>query len=687
MSEEKKLTIDKVFGKDGLFSEKIPHYEIREGQMQMARGVLDSFKNPSLFIVEAGTGTGKTYSYLVPALLSNKQVLISTATKALQDQIIKNDVPKLTELLGIDCNYMVLKGFSNYLCRHKYEEEKRGNYLSPKQKDNIDELILEEEHKIEIGSNSANFMDISNISILSRDSARFTVNNKKECLKRKCPYLKKKDSSSCKCFPILAREKAMQCNIIIVNHALYFADLGTNNNKQILPIVDAYVFDESHSIPDVARNFLSRNFEGKEVLKELASIFDEIPQNDEALKTLRPTLMDKMTELSHAIGEMNSFLQDHEVLKNNNRVNFLDFKYEKDSNNTKINKDFQEKFANIFKALKDLWKYCEENKDFLIAIEKEAIPLIHDYIDTLQYIGQVDKNNKIEKNQHVAYIELLDNSFNFVLTPLDVGHLIGNTFKQYIEDKKGIVCTSATITVKDDFSKYENDIGANLLPKARNKNAIVPSVFDYKKNSRIYVSSDFPDVKDNTRIITIIKMLKDTIDSVKGGIFFLTTSNQALDIAYKELSQLYKGKRLVLAQNQGRSNAFILDEFKKDGKAILIGTSSFWEGVDVPGSALSLVIIDKIPFSSPSDPLFKARCENLEEKGLSSFFNISIPEAVIALRQGVGRLIRQEKDRGAMIICDPRLVHMKYGAIFMNSLPPMQKCKSLTEVISFLKEK
>lgn len=686
MKDEKKLTIESVFGKDGLFSEKIPHYEVRVGQMQMAKGVLDSFINPSLFIVEAGTGTGKTYSYLVPALLSNKQVLISTATKALQDQIIKNDVPKLTELLGINCNYMVLKGFSNYLCRHKYEEEKNGSYLSPKQIEKIDELILEEENKIEIGSNNATFMDISNINVLSRDSSRFTVTNKKECSKRKCPYLKKKDSESCKCFPLLARDKAMQCNIIIVNHALYFADLGTNSVAQILPSVDAYVFDESHSIPDVARNFLSRNFESKEVLKELTSIFDNLPPG-EVLESIKTSLNEKMTTLNYALGEMNGFLQEHEVLKNNNKVNFLDFKYEKDSNNTKINKDFQEKFAEIFKALKDLWKYCEDNKELFVAIEKEAVPLIHDYIDTLQYIGQVDKNNKIEKNQHVAYIELNSDTFNFVLTPLDVGHLVGSTFNQYIEENKGIVCTSATITVKDDFSKYENDIGANLLPSSRNKHAIVPSVFDYKKNSRIYISNDFPDVKDNKRISTIIKMLQKTIDSVQGGIFFLTTSNQALESAYRELSILYRGKRLVLAQNQGRSNAFILDEFKKDGKAILIGTSSFWEGVDVPGSALSLVIIDKIPFSSPSDPLFKARCENLESKGKSSFMNISIPEAVIALRQGVGRLIRQEKDKGAMIICDPRLVQMKYGSIFMNSLPPMQKCESLTDVISFLKEK
>ncbi|SPT67890.1 Probable ATP-dependent helicase dinG homolog [Anaerobiospirillum thomasii] len=674
--------IDAVFDKGGIFEKSIKDYVPRQGQMQMAHAVGRCFNRGNVLIAEAGTGTGKTFAYLVPALKAYKNVVISTASKALQDQIILNDIPRLVKILKLDIRYMVLKGFSNYLCLRNFYESKQLGVFSPKQLASLESLIESEKVLIAQESDKCTFCEIN--SRYPKKITDLITCQSHNCLQGRCIY---KDQ----CFAFAARQRASQSQIVVINHALFFSTLhlqNTNPMASLLPDYNALIFDEAHTLPDIGRNFFARSISGLE-LKEIQKDFFE------AIKDVKDFPKGGFEDLFLLIDEASTHLYEylesklHPTDGKGEKINILYLKYtdyHEDGDNFTVDTTFRQKVGDLYLKLDKLVTLMENNKESAVEEIEGVVGRVVEARDVIVDCMTVDKDKmgNVNKQNQVSWIELGHKNYALSISPLDIGLDFGRFLLSKIERKVGVVMTSATISVKESFDKFIYDIGGNLLDD-HIQTMIVPSVFDYAKNSILFVSKDFAPISDAFRIRRIIDKLEKAMDSVTGGIFFLTTSYRALNEASVILADRFRDKRQVLVQNS-MSNSKLMDEFKKDGRAILIGTSSFWEGVDVPGRALSMVIIDKIPFGQPTDPLLQARCENLKKNGKNPFITLSIPEAVIALRQGVGRLIRKENDTGVMIICDPRLEQSSYGQIFLQSLPDMRRASSVDDIVAFFKE-
>lgn len=680
MEEIKFKAVEEVFSKDGPFAQNIPDYVTRDGQVDMAKAVSKSIKDSHLLVAEAGTGTGKTFAYLVPALLAKKKIVISTASKALQDQIIINDIPRLIKILGIkSVQYMVLKGFSNYLCMRKYDEVKKIS-LSATDAKNIDKIINEERALIEKKDQDCSFCEVN--SRFSNTIVSKITCSTKECEFNKCPYFKD-------CFPRLARERATECNLVVINHALFFSSIQMEIKglPSLLPPYDILIFDEAHSLPEVGRSYFSKEFKTNDI-NSLKNDFDKTVKK---LKNFPKQVSDNLFEnLTNKVNALKKYLEENliENAKLIDKINVLKLKYQNFDENKEINTInaiFRNVMGDIYLALRNLHGYIIRNKDFSDEFESQIMRL-DDLMDTIKSVMVVDKDKNGVDNpkDQVAWVERQSHEFSLTVCPLEIGLEMGSKLRSILEKNDSVIMTSATLSVNNNFNKFIFDVSANLITD-QIKTLIIPSFFNYNQNSLLYLSKTFPDVKDPMRIAKIIDALTPAINAVKGGIFFLTTSYKALHEAGAILKERFKDKRKIFVQGSF-SNKFLMDNFKKDGHAILVGTSSFWEGVDVPGNALSMVIIDKIPFASPGDPLVEARAKLVEKKGLSSFRQIYIPEAVIALRQGVGRLIRKEHDTGAMIICDPRLLCSNYGNIFIQSLPDMQRCDNVDDLVKFLQK-
>lgn len=749
------LTIEDVFKEGGILSENIDTYVPRDSQISMAEGIEEAIAKGTLFVAEAGTGTGKTFAYLIPALLSGRVVVISTASKALQDQIVRQDLPRLWKLLNLEGNYMALKGFSNYVCKRKYfqymsgymaqnqlnlpevdvsslsDEELKaipdgdfvnfeqqvtdpvsgGKYkevirLSIKELSKLTNLINSDTQKLRTGEKGCTFGEVD--STFSRSIVKAFTCSSHTCLKRKCKFREE-------CFPYLARIKALSCKVVVINHQLFFAHRQVEDVFQtpypgfILPQYGTLIFDEAHELPNVGRSARSSTVSTAQCkwLKDSVNVFinDEQKQADLPESSLREML----ASLTSAFDGMLHYLlgtglkSDDErfSVREGQKRNFLEFRYLDYAEKTHAkrkdfeqdNKEFIKQARVLYKAIKSchklLFEFRERNEEFIDELLDNCLAMC-DTLNSLMHIGE--ENSEYYGNA-VGWIEYNSKSFVMALSPLEISKEFGFFLKQARENKLGIVMTSATLKVGGHFDKFLRDLGA----ESDTKTFDVPSHFDYASHAAMYWSENFPPANDVRREVPLIAMLKPLIDSSIGGVFFLTTSFRALNHAADELTNIYKDQRLVLRQSGGMSNSALIKAFKKDGHAILVGTSSFWAGVDIQGEALSLVIIDKLPFTSPDDPLLKARCESFEEKelkkahaegkkksGNSAFSAICVPEAVIELRQGVGRLIRHEQDTGALVICDPRLEIMPYGKTFQKSLPPMKKCSSLAEICDFI---
>lgn len=708
--EKDRLSVDSVLGKDGLLSQKIKSFKARDGQLCMAKGVAAALKKGELLVAEAGTGTGKTYAYLIPALLSNKTVVISTASKALQDQLLHKDLPSLYRYFGWIPDYMVLKGFSNYLCkkrfhdfREKYgqtdlqfedEAELTGSALKNRKLcEQIEKLILTTDAKIDADDPSCDYAEVN-----SRFSAEFlgeiTISSELCRSDKLCPYRDK-------CYPLLARLKAISSRVVVINHALFFADLNiedvfeSTSVRFMLPRYQAIVFDEAHELPEIGRKFCSRHFSSK-TAKELHNDLDFIFKHTQV--EIKSNLMDACALVNDAFELMNRYLQANFKDK---KVNFLALKYHDYNSHesnidrvyTRENSDFADLARNVYKSLKTFIAVVKDNENY----DEEAFEPLHsklaDLCDTLTYLMCIDKKDSViyrkdtglKFGDYVGSAEISRYGFEFTLSPLEISEMFGSFLKKCKAHELGVIMTSATLSVREKFSKYLMDIGA----PEKTDTLLIKSHFDYTSHAGLYLSDSFPEAKMTDREKTIIRQLQPLIDVTEGGIFILTTSLAALDRIKDPLRKIYKGKREIFVQNETLSNTKMIQKFVRNGSAILVGTSSFWAGVDVPGNALRLVIIDKLPFSVPDDPLFKARCDRFDvshNNAKAHFMGISVPEAVITLRQGVGRLIRNEKDTGAMVICDPRLVKSPYRGNFIDSLPPMKRCSSLTEILPFVKD-
>lgn len=627
-----KNLIHKLFSPDGLISQNHPRYEYRPGQVEMARGILDAFKNEHHYIVEAGTGTGKTMAYLAPAiemaLTEGKRIVISTGTKNLQEQLVNKDIPFLKSLVP-NFTYTCMKGRYNYACISKVLKGTSEPILT-----GLDEAQhFETIHK---WINNTQTGDRAELKQLPEDLHMWShVNATTEnCVGRKCEHFDD-------CFITRMRARADSSDIIIVNHHLFFADLALREvlHTKAIPDYDYVIFDEAHLLEEIATKYFG--FEVSDnYLKRLLKKIKKLPANFDRLIDRSIEQIDMLWhEISSLLGTANIY-----SMKNSLPEHLLDNYFVLSSLLSQIQKTF---------------KLIEEP-------DKES-KLLESQLAEKQF--GIDFILTQKEKGYVSYFERNKKSIKIESSPIEVGELLRSKIFNKV---KSCILTSATLSINGKLDFISERLGID-----RPKTFIAPSVFDYKKQAILYLPPEMnePSSPNFTKeaIENCIKLLNIT----KGRAFILTTSNKSMNDLYNGVCNRINHPCLLQGQ---MSKTGILEEFHRVPNSVLFATTSFWEGIDIQGEKLSCVIIDKLPFSVPDDPVTEARNDFIAQSGGNAFYQYSLPEAVIALKQGFGRLIRSKKDTGVVMILDPRLKTKGYGQYFLNSLPDARVSNNIEDV-------
>ncbi len=645
-------TVAELLGANGPFIDLVDGFDPRETQQSLATAIEQRLADHGALIAESGTGTGKTFAYLVPALLSGKKVLISTGTKNLQDQLYNRDLPLVRKALEIPVSQALLKGRANYLCLHRFEGtqlESRFHHTETKSHGKSKPGTGRQETEIEKLVSWAGITktgDINEIEDIAENSEIWpaVTSTSENCLGSQCGHYQK-------CFINRARRQALDSEIVIVNHHLFFADLVLKEEGfgALLPGADAVIFDEAHQLPEIATNFFGITLSGRQLtLLCRDTVVEDLKEKSgvKELKTIIPRLEKAIVDFRLALG------------KKPRRDAWL---------TVESNKTFQHSLSEMIDALKVLDAALEiaaGTGQGLASCYRRANELLNNLLT-------------IAEEQNVDYINWFETSqrtFTLHMTPLD----IAGSFRQYIDlEEKSWVFTSATLSVRQSFKHYQSQLG---LEEA--VTGCWESPFDYRRQALFYIPKDMPRPADPGYTEEVIEQALPVLRASEGRAFMLFTSHRALNIA----AELLPGRvdYPVLVQGEAPRPA-LLDQFREHGNAILLGTGSFWGGVDVRGSALSCVIIDKLPFAAPDDPVLRARGAAMEANGHNPFIEYQLPQAVITLKQGAGRLIRDNHDHGVLVICDPRLLSMNYGRLFRESLPPMPLTQELEDVEAFFR--
>ena len=627
--------IQHAFAEGGLLASAIDNYSPRQQQQEMAEKIADTLNNASVLVAEAGTGTGKTFAYLVPAILSGQKVFVSTGTKNLQDQLFYKDLPTLRKALATPFKAALLKGRSNYLCHYRLGMAER----DPNQ--TFQEEVL---HELRVWSGETRSGDLSETDILEDTSSLWpkvtsTVDN---CLGQACP-------DYADCFIAEARKQAQEADVVVINHHLLMSDfaLKASGNGEVLPSADAFIIDEAHQLPGVASQFLGTRVSSHQVIELCRDSTREM----EAEASDMPAIADHAAKIEsslHAfrmvLGEADqrlSWQQVSEMLGVTNKLSRLI--------------DDIEQLSLQLEAAAERGKGLEQCHTRSLAL-LEALEIFSD--------------NKTDDNL-ILWADLRASGFIFHATPFDVSQY----FNTWMDEKPSAwVFTSATLTVAGKFKNFCQQLGIEHA-----ESEIWNSPFDYEQQSLLYMPAIpvAPNHEDyNTHIADIAKQI---IEYSQGRIFLLFTSYRSMNEVAKSLENI----EFPLLVQGGASKNNLLEQFRKHGNSVLLGTNSFWEGVDVRGEALSCVLIDKIPFASPGDPVLQARIDALKNRGGNPFSSIQIPSAVIQLKQGIGRLIRDVDDHGVLVLCDPRFLTKPYGKLFLRSLPAMPITQDSQDVEKF----
>jgi ATP-dependent DNA helicase DinG len=641
----KPLTVRQFFGRQGLLSEWHPHYEYRSGQMEMAEAVEATLREKKHLIVEAGTGTGKTLAYLVPAILSGKRVVISTGTKNLQEQLFFKDIPFLERHLGpLRACYM--KGRANYACRQKIYDAEKEPILEGLEEVADFRVIREWEKTTESG-------DRSEIKTLPESSGAWAKIDARGdlCTGQKCAQFER-------CYITKMHQVAQESDIVIVNHHLFFADLAVKGSPWgaeaggIIPDYSAVIFDEAHDIEDVAGQYFGvtvSSYQFEELARDLAAVAHRKNMGSKELDHTLTMAADRaarffalfgalfgMGEGRSAFRAQEAFLMDHEEL-----------------------------YRDVLAALEIIALHLE----LLRAAPEEAIPLIHrarEIARRLQFWMESGQRT------YVYWIERRGRGTFLQATPIDVSQLLDEKLFDVIDTA---VLTSATLAVAGEFEFTKQRLGLRS-----SRTLVVPSHFDYATQALLYVPQALPDPRSPAFVAAAAREIVEILTHSRGRAFVLFTSYQQMRLIYDRVS--FEIPYQTLLQGTGPRNA-LLDEFRATPNAVLFATSSFWQGVDVPGEQLSCVIIDKLPFAVPSDPVVEARITAIRNDGGDPFSSYQVPQAAIALKQGFGRLIRSRGDRGVLALLDNRITKARYGQIFFDSLPHYAFTTHLEDVAKF----
>ncbi len=630
-------TIAEVFSDAGALAELIEGYRHRPEQEAMAQKILSAIKVGQSLVCEAGTGTGKTMAYLVPALLSRQKVIISTGTRHLQDQLFGKDLPLVLEALDSPATAMVLKGRSNYLCLQ------RMNVAVSDSKDLSYQNISDLQEVVQ-WSSSTKTGDINELGMIEENSfIRPVITSTTEnCLGQSCPEFES-------CFVFKNRKKALESDMVITNHHLLLADMGLRESGfgEVLPLADLIIFDEAHQLPELASTYFSKTMSSRQLL-ELAS----------DIKTAVHEEAKDIQDLSEALAKFEKSIRDMRLVfgRKDQRMNWQET-WEKTDLSVEL-----PKFLEAYQTVMDILDASSERGKLLDNCWQRA-KAHYNYIESYMETKNEDSIRWLEIRGHHVY---------FNQTPVN----IAETFQQRLNDYNATcVFTSATLAINNDFQHFNRQLGLEeCLSEVWN------SPFDYQTQTCLYLPLDLPEPNQAEFFDAFIERTIKLLSYSNGHAFVLFTSHQALSKAANILPERIDYPFFI----QGRApRSELLNQFRKTKNAVLLGTSSFWEGVDVKGEALSSVIIDKLPFASPDDPVLQARLNYFSKQGGNAFMDYQVPQAAIALKQGVGRLIRDVTDRGICVICDKRIVNKAYGKRLISALPQMPITHDIEDVEKF----
>ena len=640
--------VESAFSSSGALAKAISGFSPRQAQTDMALEVAQAIEQKSSLIVEAGTGTGKTFAYLIPALIANdtgdeeegKKVIVSTGTKNLQEQLFHKDIPVIKKALATKAQIALLKGRANYLCLYRLDQykESRGQ---------LDAQMLQDFVAVQKWATSTVSGDIGELVNVAEDSQIFpyvtsTLDN---CLAKDCPNIED-------CYLVNARKKAIDADVVVVNHHLFFADMALKDTGfgELIPSADVIIFDEAHQIPDIASEYFGEAFSTRQLL-DLCS---------DVLQVFRTSLTD-VKQLGKAAEKLQRTCQDFRLL----------FNHEPERGNWREKMSY-DRYAKPFADIKT-------DLDFLYQVIKlcisrnEAIDNCFDRAVNL--LSKYDTMANVDVNGISFWYETTRRHVVLHQTPLSVADKFSANIAK---SGAGWIFTSATLAVNESFDHFANQLGI--------KNAgqlMLDSPFDYVRQSQLIVPRYLPEPNYASRAPALAELAKPLIGASNGACFMLFTSYRMMHLVAEQLEGNIDNTLLVQGQMGKRK---LLEQFVEHDNAVLLATASFWEGIDVRGDKLTCVIIDKLPFASPDDPLLQARSEDNKRQGGDPFSDIQLPQAVIALKQGVGRLIRDVNDQGVMVICDNRLVNRPYGEVFLKSLPPMRRSRDIEKAASFLSE-
>ncbi|ANB97755.1 DinG family ATP-dependent helicase YoaA [Vibrio parahaemolyticus] len=633
--------IAKTFSSDGALGKAIPGFQARQPQIDMAEAVSSAIKEQSQLVVEAGTGTGKTFAYLVPALLSGKKVIISTGSKNLQEQLYHRDLPLMVNALGFYGQVALLKGRSNYLCLDRLSRQMVESHTNES-----DPTLLTQLVKVRSWSSETKTGDLGDCEDLPEDSMIIpTITSTNDnCLGKECP-------SYTDCFVLKARKRAMDSDIVVVNHHLFLADLAIKETGfgELIPEADVFIFDEAHQLPDIASEYFGQSVSSRQIhdlAKDIEIAYRTEAKDMRQLQKVGDKLLQSAMDMRIVLGEPGFRGNWREAMQS--------------------------------ESIKRELVRLTDSLDLAIDVLKLALgrsQLLDTAFERANLIkGRIDRVCDVDITGYSYWYDTSPRHFTLHITPLSVA----DKFHEQIEIKQGAwIFTSATLAVSDDFKHFTDRLG--LKPKQQFS---LPSPFDYEKQARLCVPRYLPEPNSPGLADKLVRMLAPVIEENDGRCFFLCTSHSMM----RELGEKFREVLDLPVLMQGEmSKQKTLAEFMELGNALLVATGAFWEGIDVRGDALSCVIIDKLPFTAPDDPLLKARIEDCRLRGGEPFAEVQIPDAVITLKQGVGRLIRDQKDHGALIICDNRLVTRDYGGTFLGSLPPIPRTRDLERIKAFLK--
>lgn len=640
--------VEHIFGLTGPLSASVKGYRPRQAQTEMAKAIADAIAGQTTLLAEAGTGTGKTYAYLTPALLWGGKVIVSTGTKNLQDQLFLRDIPTIRKVLKAPVSIALLKGRANYLCHYHLERTIQNGRLSSREDvgylRDIGRFI-----KTTMTGDKAELARVpENASVWS-----LVTSTKDTCMGSECQYYQD-------CFVMKARKEAQQADVVVVNHHLFFADVALKDTgiAELLPSANTVIFDEAHQLPETATLF-----------------FGETVSTSQVLELCRDVLAEG---LSHARdgAEWAKLVAPVERAARDLRLAFP-------QDIVRYSIDQIAPSSPFFEALETLKSTMDEMIAVLEKQAERAETLEQCRARSILLAEQYEKWNAADDGKsgdYVLWVEAFSTSLQLHRTPLSIAPIFN---KQREGVPRTWIFTSATMAVKNDFSHYVSQMGLWDQP-ARTW----PSPFNYQEQGFLYVPNGMPQPNSYEYMDAVIDAALPVIEAAGGKTFLLCTTLKAVKHSAERLRDEFQKRGLdfplFIHGDAGRTE--LLDRFRAAGNGVLIGSQSFWEGVDVRGDALSLVIIDKLPFAPPDDPVLSARIAAMEKKGLNGFVHHQLPEAIINLKQGAGRLIRDEGDKGVLMICDPRLISKPYGKRIWQSLPSFARTRELAEVQAFFKK-